>query len=908
MAVAATADNHLVSADILTKDLSVGARVRAEWALPMTRFVLAIVIATALAMWWLERFHVVAKQPLWLLVAALGVGYLLSWTVHLVYSAAPSRGRLQLRIAVQVAVATTLMYLTGWGPALALGYVFIARDNLTVARGFSWRVIAAWVAAGLTVGELTVRLGWAPSFLLGPDQYGLAALSALACLFVIGLLGVSAEHLAAAQGSVRRSEERLRRTLETANDAYLEFDDIGMVMDWNSQAEEIFGWKRDEAIGRTGEELMIPEDARDSDANRRGLAELATSDETSLLGRHFEFEAQHRNGHRFPIDLAIWRTRDSEGVRFHAFAHDITNRKRAELALRKSQEDFRMLFAHHPHPMWVYDSDTLRFVEVNEAALAHYGYSRDEFLSITIEQIRLHEDATILAAHLAEGREDLEHSGTWRHRTKAGSLIDVDIASHRLNFNGRDCVLVMAQDVSERRRLEDQLRHQALHDALTGLPNRAFLLDRAALLLAQARRASTPMAVLFLDIDNFKEVNDSLGHIVGDELLQAVATRLYTALREADTVGRIGGDEFVVLVGGSSLEGGAEVVAEHLLEVIRTTPFYLGGRNVTVTASIGIALGETDEAPDLLRNADVALYQAKARGKNCAAVFLPEMQSAVNERLEMAIDLHAALRNDQFELHYQPVVDLSDLQLRGVEALLRWRHPHLGWVSPDRFIPLAEETGLIDEIGRWVLNRACHDAAAWRRTNPAVTVSVNVSAVQLATDRFVDEVRDALHSSELDPDGLVLEITESVLMVDANATVRRLQQLKAIGVRLAIDDFGTGFSSLSYLRQFPVDVLKIDRSFMSTVTTSVQSAALVHTLIRLGGALGLDVIAEGIEHPDQLQAMQEAECHRAQGFLFAQAVPKERIDDILRSGSVEGHAVSADAEEGGTVEASLASP
>ena len=221
------------------------------------------------------------------------------------------------------------------------------------------------------------------------------------------------------------------------------------------------------------------------------------------------------------------------------------------------------------------------------------------------------------------------------------------------------------------------------------------------------------------------------------------------------------------------------------------------------------------------------------------------------------------------------MVDLGDLQLQGVEALLRWRHPHLGWVSPDRFIPLAEETGLIDEIGRWVLNRACYDAATWRRNNPCVTVSVNVSAVQLATDHFVDEVRDALRSSELDPDGLVLEITESVLMVDANATVRRLQQLKAIGVRLAIDDFGTGFSSLSYLRQFPVDVLKIDRSFMSTVTTSVQSAALVHTLIRLGGALGLDVIAEGIEHPDQLQAMQEAECHRAQGFLFAQAVPKQ---------------------------------
>jgi diguanylate cyclase (GGDEF)-like protein/PAS domain S-box-containing protein len=850
----------------------------------MTRFVFAIVIATAVAMWWLERFQVVAKQPLWLLVVALGLGYLASWTAHLAYLAAPSPGRLHLRIAVQVAVATTLMYLTGWGPALFLGYVFIARDNLTA--GSSWRMIVAWVAAGLAAGQVAIGLGLAPTFIQVPDEYGLAALSGLAALFVIGLLGVSAEHLAQAQGSLRQSEERLRTTLETANDAYLEFDDAGMVLDWNSQAEEIFGWRRAEAVGRLGEELILPRDECDSAANRRGLANLAADDEQLLLGRHFELAAQHRDGHRFPIDLAIWRTRDADGVRFHAFAHDITRRKAAELALRKSQKDFRMLFAHHPHPMWVYDSETLRFVEVNEAALTHYGYTRDEFLSMTIEQIRLQEDVMMLAAGVVD---DIENPGIWRHRTKAGSVIDVDIAAHRLNFDGRDCVLVMAQDVSERRRLEDQLRHQAMHDALTGLPNRTFLLDRAALLLAQARRSQMPMAVLFLDLDNFKEVNDSLGHIIGDELLQSVATRLYTALREADIVGRIGGDEFVVLVGGSSLAEGTEIVADHLLNVIRSTPFYLGGRNVMVTASIGIAVGEKDEPADLLRNADVALYQAKARGKNCAAVFLPEMQSAVNERLEMAIDLHGALRNQQFELHYQPVVELGDLELRGAEALLRWRHPHLGWVSPERFIPLAEETGLIDEIGRWVLNRACADAASWRRTNPYMTVSVNVSPVQLATDRFVEEVRQALETHQLDPDGLVLEITETVLMVDADATVSRLQQLKAIGVRLAIDDFGTGFSSLSYLRQFPVDVLKIDRSFMSTVTTSVQTAALVHTLIRLGGALGLDVVAEGIEHADQLQALQEAECQRAQGFFFAHAVPKESIDELLRDGHVKGH-------------------
>jgi diguanylate cyclase (GGDEF)-like protein/PAS domain S-box-containing protein len=863
---------------------TLSARVRAEWALPVTRFVFIIVVATAVALWWLERFHVVAKEPLWVLVVVVGVGYFLSWTAHLLYVTAPSRRRWQVRIAVQVALATTLMYLTGWGPALTLAFVFVARDNLTVAEGNPWPEIAAWVAAGVVAGQTAVSLGLAPTFIQPPDEYGLAALTALATLFVVGLLGVSAGHLAVAEDSLRHSEERLRTTLETANDAYVEIDEVGIVTDWNSQSEVLFGWSRAEAIGRRGEDVILPEPARDTNRHRQGLANLATTGEEPLLGQRLEMTAQHRNGRTFPIELAFWRTRDPDGVRFHAFAHDIAGRKDAEAALRKSQEDFRMLFERHPHPMWVYDVQTLRFVEVNEAALLHYGYSRDEFLSMTIAQIRPPEDVAKLNDHISDGRNDLEDSGSWRHLTKDGLLIDVDIASHRLVFNGRGCVLVMAQDVSERRRLEDQLRHQALHDALTGLPNRSLLLERAEQLLGEAREAQAPMAVLFVDLDNFKEVNDSFGHIVGDDLLQAVATRLGSAVRDVDTLGRIGGDEFVVLVAGSSLTAGPEIVAHHILDVIRATPFHLDGRNVTVTASIGIAMGEAYEAGELLRNADVALYQAKARGKNCAALFLPEMQSAVHERLEMAIDLHGALGKQQFELYYQPVVDLTDFRFTGVEALLRWHHPTLGWVSPDRFIPLAEEIGVIDEVGQWVLNEACRQGAMWRYTFPWMTVAVNVSAVQLATDAFIDVVRDALRTSGIDPAALVLEITESTLMVDTNATVHRLRQLKSLGVRLAIDDFGTGFSSLSYLRQFPVDILKIDRSFLTTATTSVQSAALVRTLVQLGEALGLDIVAEGIERPDQLRTLREAGCPKAQGFLFAQPMPKEKIDRLLRSG------------------------
>jgi diguanylate cyclase (GGDEF)-like protein/PAS domain S-box-containing protein len=702
---------------------------------------------------------------------------------------------------------------------------------------------------------------------------------------------VGAEHMARAESSLWRSEERLRTTLETANDAYIELDATGHIMSWNSQAEAVFGWSRAEVLGRDGETLIVPEALRNSGIPRRGLEELGATGRAPVFGEHFEFDAQHRDGHVFPVDMAFWRTRDPDGVRFHAFVHDVSERKATEAAVRRSHEDFAMLFARHPHPMWVWDLETRRFVEVNEAALAQYGYTRDEFLSMTIDQIRPSEDMGLLLDHLALTRHDVEFSadwqhqtrGVWRHRTKEGSVFDVDGATHRLTFNGRDCVLVMVQDVSERQELERELRHQASHDSLTGLANRSQLIDRTATLLTESQGGGPSVTAFFLDLDNFKEVNDSFGHIVGDELLQSVAIRLFSGTESVDLVGRLGGDEFVVLVTGLSSGDDREKLAQQLMRLVRATPFYLDGRNVTITASIGIASGETLDATDLLRNADVALYQAKARGKNCAALFVPEMQSAVHRRLEMAMDLQRALAEDQLELHYQPVMDLSYGSIRGVEALLRWHHPTLGWVSPERFIPLAEEIGAIDEIGLWVLERACRDGADWRRDHPWMSVAINVSGIQLANDGFVTQVADAIGASGLAPDGVVLELTESILMEDANATVRRLEGLKAMGLRLAIDDFGTGFSSLSYLRQFPVDILKIDRSFVSTVTTSVESAALVRTMIKLAQTLGLEVVAEGIETPEQLHALQEKGCGLGQGFHFGPARPKQAIDERLEA-------------------------
>jgi diguanylate cyclase (GGDEF)-like protein len=432
-------------------------------------------------------------------------------------------------------------------------------------------------------------------------------------------------------------------------------------------------------------------------------------------------------------------------------------------------------------------------------------------------------------------------------------------------------------------RLLEQVRYQALHDALTGLPNRALILDRVDHMLAHARRQRQPAAALFIDLDGFKDVNDSFGHATGDRLLQAVAARLATTLRDSDTVGRLGGDEFVALVEGPSLAAGPEVVAERLLAVLRE-PFDVdlpGIAALSITASIGIAVGDRLSPTEMLRDADVALYRAKGSGKDCYVLFEPEMQTAVRDRVRLETDLRAALAEDQFFLVYQPIFDLRDDTARGAEALLRWRHPTRGVIQPDEFIPTLEDTGLIVEVGRWVLREACRRAATLMQRDRPFEMSVNVSARQLDSDAFLGELVDAIASSGIEPTSLTLEITETTIMRDADATARRLADVKALGVRIAIDDFGTGYSSLAYLRQFPVDALKIDRSFIAGLTDSDEADALVHTLVRLGKTLGIETLAEGIEEQAQYDELQQQDCDSGQGFLLAHPLAGDELERFL---------------------------
>jgi diguanylate cyclase (GGDEF)-like protein len=428
----------------------------------------------------------------------------------------------------------------------------------------------------------------------------------------------------------------------------------------------------------------------------------------------------------------------------------------------------------------------------------------------------------------------------------------------------------------------DQLQHQALHDSLTGLPNRALILDRIDRMLARARRDHTAAAALFLDLDNFKDINDTLGHRAGDELLVSVGIRLQSAVRENDTVGRLGGDEFVVLADGVSLDAGVDVVAERLLDVM-ATPFIISASDVplSVSASIGIAEGDRATPEAMLQDADIALYQAKSAGKQRAVKFSPSMQATVDHHRRLEVDLQGALEAQQFFLMYQPTVDLSTGAFTGVEALLRWQHPDRGIVQPNDFIPSLESTGLIVPVGAWVLHDACRQGALWQSRGHHFTVSVNVSAKQLERDRLVIDVQEAISMSGFDPYELILEVTETALMHDSGSTLERLMLLKAIGVRIAIDDFGTGYSSLAYLRQFPIDILKIDRSFVSGIADSRESAALVHTLVQLGKVLGIETIAEGVETNDQRSRLEIEHVDAGQGFLFARPLAVADLDRLL---------------------------
>lgn len=437
------------------------------------------------------------------------------------------------------------------------------------------------------------------------------------------------------------------------------------------------------------------------------------------------------------------------------------------------------------------------------------------------------------------------------------------------------------------RALEERLVHQALHDPLTGLSNRVLFGERVEHALTRVGRGDN-VGVLFLDLDHFKDINDSLGHTEGDKLLETVARRLLQATRGCDTVARLGGDEFAILLEGLKTEPEALQIIERIRESLQR-PVALRGRDVTVTASIGLANAELGQSVvDLLRNADLAMYRAKSEGRGGYQIFEERMHAAVLDRLELECDLRRALECDEFRLLYQPIVDLESSRLLGVEALLRWQHPKRGLLTPDIFISLAEETGIIVSIGRWALAEACRQAREWElgaTDAPAITISVNISGRQLVEPTLVSDVAAIVNASGLTPSLLTLELTESILMRDTELTLATLHSLKALGIRLAIDDFGTGYSSLSYLQRFPIDTLKIDKAFIDGVARGGSDAALARTIVSLAGLLELSTVAEGVEGDDQRQHLLQLGCVRAQGYLFAKPLVAGDVNTMISDAS-----------------------
>ena len=643
----------------------------------------------------------------------------------------------------------------------------------------------------------------------------------------------------------------------------------------NSHTESMLGYSRAEWHADPGlwQRLLHPDDSA------RVVAADEIADATGGPYRE-EYRLCARDGRTVWVrEEAVLIRDETTGTSYwQGISIDITSEKTAEAALAASAQQFRLMFDSNPHPMWVYDLETLRFLAVNDSAVDHYGYSRDEFLAMTLYDIRPPEDAAALAASLSSARPELEHSGVWDHCQKNGREIRVEITSHTLPFDGRNAALVVAQDVTQRLELQDQLAHQAFHDTLTGLPNRMLFSNRLEHALARSARSADPLAVLFIDLDGFKVVNDSLGHAQGDELLIAVSERLSACVRAGDTVARRGGDEFTILLEDSNAEQAIE--AAQRIGRRLAAPIELQGHTVYAPASIGIACKSSPlvKADDLLRDADVAMYAAKQRGKSQFALFESDMNTKAWARLELESDLRGAIARDELRVYYQPILDLQTGRTTEVEALVRWQHPVRGLVLPGEFIPLAEETGLILPIGWWVLTEACRQVRAWQLERPRDTplsVSVNISPRMFQHPTLVAKVASILAETALDPNCLRLEITETVMMQNGAMAIQVLKGLRALGLRLAIDDFGTGYSSLAYLQSLPVDILKIDRGFVGRMSQDFESLEIVRLIISLAKTLGLTVVGEGIETDEQLSALRSLGGDSGQGYLFSHPLSAE---------------------------------
>ena len=685
--------------------------------------------------------------------------------------------------------------------------------------------------------------------------------------------------------ALRTSDARLRQLIASTLDAVITIDRTMHVIEWNQQAEATFGIRARDAVALPLRESLFEQS--DLETFRFILNHYRRGRPSRMIRQRYETVARRANGEPFPAEIMIAPAGSGVDLTFTAFIRDISERKTAQFALEQREKRFRTIVEKSWSGVALLDAN-LHFEFAGSSTQYLIGYDEHELIGRPIMDFVHPRDVTVTRKVFASMLESpsFEAHGELRFRHKDGSWVWLEgFGQNLLKEPSVGAIVINYRDVSQRKETEKQLEYRAYYDSLTGLPNRLLFRDRLVNSLAHARRNRVGLAVMYLDVDHFKLVNDGLGHSFGDALLADVARRLEGVLRASDTISRIGGDEFSILLPEVTNTEAVAGVARKILDSL-THPFTVNGHDLFVTASIGISCFPADgeDVETLLKCADAAMYRAKELGRNQAQLFTASMNERYVRRLALEQHLHHAIERDQLELWYQPIYDRARRRIVSVEALLRWRDPNRGLVQPGEFITLAEETGLIIPIGEWALRTACMQLRHWHeRGLPALRMAVNISAVQLQQRGLIDVVRTSLDAAGLLPEMLQLEITESAAMQNFELTMGVLQELRAMGVAIAVDDFGTGQSSLIYLKHFPIDTVKIDKEFLGEVTTDDTAAAIVSYVINLAHTLQLKVVAEGVETEEQYTFLRHCGCDLIQGYLFSPALPANEVFPFMQS-------------------------
>ncbi|MEA2570842.1 MAG: hypothetical protein QOI24_2843 [Acidobacteriota bacterium] len=691
-------------------------------------------------------------------------------------------------------------------------------------------------------------------------------------LKIVGEIFVGAIQRRRAERAIRTSEQRHRQLVERMREGLVQSDADGIMRFVNDRFCEMTGYSREELVGQKTSWLVATDEDRELLLSKAALRRQGISDQYEVRIRRRDDSVVWMEIGGAPLIDADGKVIGTIGVH-----NDITERRLSEAALRDSESRYRLMAENSTDVISRSDANG-KVLYASDATRQLLGYEPSEVVGRSIYSFVIDEDRDEVSRASRALADGTTRSFAYHAIRKDGSNVWFETTSRAIldPESGEVTEIVsVSRDISERRRAEEQIEYQAYHDALTGLPNRLLFRDRLTVALAHAKRLKQPVAVMFLDLDGFKLVNDTLGHSLGDELLKAIASRLRAVLREEDSIARMGGDEFTVLLGDLTRPDDAAKIAQKLLDTI-AQPIRVEGHELFVTTSIGIALfpndGETAEA--LLKNADHAMYRAKDVGRNSYQLCTPAMNSRALERLSLENAMRRALERGEFVLHYQPQINLATNEIDGMEALMRWNHPTQGLVQPATFIPIAEETRLIVPMGEWALREACRQAKEWQKTKyPTLRMAVNLSPRQFQHGDLRTVIASALEESGLSPSSLELEITESTAMQNTERTVATLRALREMGVRIAIDDFGTGHSSLNYLRSFPLDTVKIDQAFIHEIESSPSDRAIVSAIIAMAHGLNLRVTAEGVETEEQLKFLRESGCEEVQGYLFGRPAP-----------------------------------